>query len=43
MLLAIMTVILSRLITAYAHAKEMRIKQLNREMAKASGLEPIDE
>ena len=42
-LLAIVTVILSRLFSAYAHAKEMRIQQLNNEIAKASGLEPIYE
>jgi len=38
-----MAVILSRLYTAYAHAKQSYIDELNNEMAQASGLEPIYE
>ena len=43
MLLAIVVIIMSRLWTGYAHAKEARIKALNAELQAASGLEPVAE
>jgi len=42
-LLAIMAVVVSRLYTAYANAKALRISNLNSTLAQASGLEPIQE
>ena len=37
------TIIVTRLWTNYAHAEEARIKALNAELQAASGLEPVAE